>query len=93
VSDDPLPIVHIGEHDYLVRLTEGEDEVEFRIRAAPATVARLGFQPDQEPQVVAATAAFLTRHQLAADLPDLVELDDVLAVYDDYAEELTSRLS
>jgi hypothetical protein len=93
MSDEPLPIEHIGGHDYLVRLTEGEDEVEFRIRAAPATLARLGFQPGKEAQVVAATAAFLTRHQLAADLPEVVEIDDVLAVYDDYAEELASRLS
>jgi hypothetical protein len=92
VTDEPHRIEHIAEHDYLVRVTEGEDDVEFRIRAAPAALARLGFQPGQEPQVVAATAAFLTRRQLAADLPDVVDLDDVLAAYDDYLEELAARL-
>lgn len=92
MSDTPFQVERAGGHDYLVRLIEAEDQVEFLIRAAPSALARLGFQPVQEPQVVAAAAAFLIRRQLAADLPDVVDLDDVVAVYDDYLDELAQGL-
>jgi hypothetical protein len=44
-------------------------------------------------RVVTATAALLTERQLAADLPPVVDLDDVVAAYDDYLGELGDRLS
>lgn len=87
-----MQIEQTGEHEYLVRLTEAEDQVQFLIRAAPPVLAKLGFQPHQEAQVVTATAAFLIRRQLAADLPEVVDLDDVAAVYDDYLDQLTKGL-
>lgn len=93
MSGPPLQIEQSGEHEYLVRVTEAENEVQFLIRAAPSVLAQLGFQAAQEAQVVTATAAFLLRRQLAEDLPDVVELDDVAARYDDYLDELTKGLS
>jgi hypothetical protein len=42
-------------------------------------------------QVVTATAALLTERQLTADLPPVVDLDDV-AADDDYLGELGNRL-
>lgn len=87
-----MQIEQTGEHEYLVRLTEAEDQVQFLIRAEPPVLARLGFQPAQEAQVVTATAALLIRRQLAADLPEVVDLDDVAAGYEDYLDELTQAV-
>jgi hypothetical protein len=88
-----LQVEPAGGHDYLVQVRENEETIEFRIRATPAVLSQLGVSHGQEMRVVAATAALLTERQLAADLPPVVDLDDVVAAYDDYLGELGGRLS
>ena len=89
---EQLHVESDGEHDYLVQVRENEETVEFRIRATPGVLGQLGVSDGQELQVVTVTAALLTERQLAADLPAVVDLDDVVAAYDDYLGELSTRL-
>lgn len=90
--NDPLQVEPVGEHDYLIRVHEGEQTVEFRIRATPGVLLRLGVDESQERQLVTATAMLLTERQLAIDLPPILDLDDVAASYDDYLDEIGKRL-
>ena len=83
----------LGEHDYLIQVTEGEEQVEIRIRASTDVVRQLALPEVDEPRIVAATAAFLIERQLAADLPATLDLDDVAAGYDNYLSELELRLT
>jgi hypothetical protein len=92
-TDKPFSVEASGEHDFLVQLTEGEDPVEFLIHVVPETLTQLGYQPADEALVVQATAAFLIRRQLAVDLPDFMDLDDVVAGYADYRDVLGRELS
>jgi hypothetical protein len=81
----------LGEHNYLLRVVEGEDAIEIRIYASPTIVGLLPPGTD-ETHVVEATAAYLMHRQLAVDLPASLDLDDVAAAYDDYLTDLGSRL-
>ena len=81
----------LGEHNYLLRVLEGEETIEIRIFASPTILALLPAGTD-EGRVVEATAAYLMHRQLAVDLPASLELDDVAAAYDDYLSEIGSRL-
>jgi hypothetical protein len=92
MTGTPCQIERIGEHEYLIHLVEREDEIEFRIRATPGVMSHLGLAVDDEPRVVAETVALLTERQLAADLPQALDLDDVEASYADYLAVLTERL-
>ena len=69
MTNGRLQIEQVGEHNYLIRVAEGDDEVEFRIRATPTALEGLGLRAAQEPQVAAEAAAFVTRHQLAVTSP------------------------
>jgi hypothetical protein len=69
-----------------------DDEVQFMIRRAPQVLTSPGYEPALDSQVVATTSAFLIRRQLAADLRDVVDPEDVVAVYEDYLDELSKGL-
>lgn len=88
-----LRIEPLGDHDYLIRVREGQERVEILIQASPDVVERLGLGEPAEARIVAATAAFLMERQPAADLPQALDLDDVAAAYDNYLSELVLRLS
>jgi hypothetical protein len=88
---DKLQVRALGEHNYLIRLAEGEEQVEIRIQASHDVVQRLGLREVDEPRIVEATAVFLLERQLAVDLPPTLDLDDVVAGYDNYLSELERR--
>lgn len=88
-----LHIEPLGGHDYLVRVREGEEQVDILIQASPDIVQRPGFGGLAEARIVEATAEFLIERQFAADLPQALDLDDVAAAYDNYLSELELRLS
>jgi hypothetical protein len=85
----------LGDHDYLVDVPLGEDVVTIRMRATPEVVGRIaGADADaDETRVVAATMAYLTARQRADDLPEQLDLDDVVAAHDDYLDDLQNQLS
>ena len=88
-----LHVEPLGNHDYLVRVSEGQERVDILIQASPDVVRRPGFGGFAEARIVEATAEFLIERQFAADLPQALDLDDVAAAYDSYLSELEQRLS
>ncbi len=71
-----------GEHEFVVVQHTEADDVTTWFRLTPEVLDRLG--TDDEEDVVRRTVLFLRRHQDVADFPDLVELEDVIASYEDY---------
>src|SRR5258708_1520024 len=62
MSVDQPALEALGDHDYLVRIQQGDDTVVLRMHADPAVVERIA---DEEPRVVEATAAYLIARQSA----------------------------
>jgi hypothetical protein len=91
MADQPH-IKALGEHDYLIRVLEGEDMIEIRVHASQAVLDRLPVDTDEN-RLVEATAVFLIQRQRADDLPASLDLDDVAAAYDGYIEEMAAQLS
>ena len=77
-----------GDHQYLVRLRDGEDVGESWFNVTPDVLAHLDLTTRDEEDVVRRTAAFLAERQDVADYPALVELEDVMATYADYPDAL-----
>jgi hypothetical protein len=80
----------LGDHDYLVRFSQGEDTVTVTVHADPAVVEQIA---GDEQRVVEATAAYLIARQTADDLPEQIDLDAVAAAYDGYVEDLHRELT
>jgi hypothetical protein len=85
-------IEQVDEHDYLITVADPDGDVEFRLRVTSAAMARLGLRPDQEPRAVRATAAYLIARQPVIDLPGELDLDDVIAAYEDFPDQLAAAL-
>ena len=90
MSVDQPALEALDDHDYLVRLQQGEDTVVLRVHADPAVVERIA---EEEQRVVEATAAYLIARQSVDELPEQVDLDDVAAAYDGYVEDLQRQLT
>lgn len=82
----------LGDHDYLVRVAQDEERVTIRIRATPEVVARIAGPDADETRVIAATIDYLTTRQRPDDLPKQMDLDDIIAAYDDYLDDLGSQI-
>src|SRR3954451_15131008 len=82
MADDDIEIPAEGDHEYVVIQRTEVDDVETCFRLTPDVLDRLG--TDDEEDVVRRTVLFLRRHQDVADFPDIVELEDVIASYEDY---------
>lgn len=82
----------LGEHRYLVRAWQDDDPVEILVRATPEVVARLTHDEAAEIRVVEGTAAYLMARQRADDLPPQLDLDDIVAAYDGFEDDLRRYL-
>jgi len=82
----------LGDHAYVVRVSEGDETVEIRLRATPGVVGRIGGLETDELRIVEATAAYLIARQRADDLPASLDLDDVAAAYPDYVDTISAQL-
>ena len=82
-----------GEHDYLVRVRQGDDIVEIRVHATPSVIARLIGDETDETRVVEATAAYLIARQRADDLPPQLDLDDVIAASEGFEDDLRGQFA
>lgn len=78
-----------GDHEYVVRLEGDGERAESWFRVTPEGLADVGGTPDDEEAVVRRTVEFLARHQGVPDFPDVVELEDVIASYDDFVATMT----
>ena len=82
---DPFQIEAQGESEYVVRLRGNGEETESWFRLSPGLREELGLEVDDE-ELVRRTVRFLLEHQDAADFPDIVEIEDVVAGYPDYLD-------
>ena len=76
-----------GENEYVVVQRTEAEGVETWFRLTPEVLDRLG--SDDEEDVVRRTVLVLRKHQDVADFPEIVELEDVLASYEDYLPAMT----
>ena len=86
---DGVEIEPQGEHEYVVRLHGGGTVVESWVRVTPGLLDQLGATDAGEERLVRRTVTFLLRYQDVADFPAVVELEDVLAAYGEYAAAMT----
>jgi hypothetical protein len=80
-----------GDHQYVVRLRNDEAMSESWFHLAPGLLEQLHLGEDSEEKVVRRTAEFLLRHQDVSDFPDIVDLEDVIASYSDYADFMVAE--
>jgi hypothetical protein len=90
--NEPPVIEPIGEHTFLIHLSQDGDPIEIVLHTDASTLARLLINDTDEQGVVAATIAFLTDRQRADDLPTNLDLADVAASYDDWTDDMRRRL-
>jgi hypothetical protein len=81
---DSTTIEPQGHHEYLVRLSGDGEIVESWFRVTPGLLDALGLDDVDEATVVRRTVEFLLGHQAVPDFPQVVEIEDVVAGYDDY---------
>ena len=77
-----------GDHEYVVVQPSELEDVRTVFTVSPEVMDQLG--SDDEEDVVLRTVQFLRRHQDVADFPSVVDLDDVVASYDDYLTVMTA---
>jgi hypothetical protein len=88
MADDDIEIDAQGEHGYLVVQTSELEDVRTWFTVTPEVMDRLG--SDDEEDVVRRTVLFLRKHQDVADFPEFLDLEDVIASYDDYLEAMAT---
>lgn len=82
-----LPVESLGEGRYLMQVPSYDGTVELTVGVARAAEVSDGVLSDDEP-TARAMMAYLLTHQDAADLPELVEIGDVVAAYADAVEAI-----
>jgi hypothetical protein len=82
----------LGGHEYLIRVRTEAQVVESRFQATEGVLNDLHVSDDGERRLIEATMDFLATRQSVAELPQLVDLDDIAASYHDYLDELRRRL-
>jgi hypothetical protein len=82
----------VGEHAFLIRFGQGADVIEIVLHLDPATMATVAPDDIDERRVSQETLAFLTERQRADDLPASLDLADVAAAYDDWVDQMRTRL-
>ena len=88
MADDDIEIDAQGENSYLVVQASELEDVRTYVTVSPDVLDRLG--TDDEEDVVRRTVLFLRKHQEIADFPDVIDLEDVVASYDDYLESMAT---
>jgi hypothetical protein len=88
MADDDIEIDAQGEHGYLVVQPTELEDVRTWVTVPPEVMDRLG--TDDEEDVVRRTVLFLRKHQEVADFPENLDLEDVIAGYDDYLEAMAT---
>jgi hypothetical protein len=90
---DELRMESLGEHRFLLTSRDSDELVEVQVYADPAVVKRIGLEGVDEQRVIRAAADFLLERQRADELPGKVDLDDVVAAYDGFIDDMRERVS
>jgi hypothetical protein len=72
-----------ADHQYMVRLHDGDEVRESWFTIDPTVLERLRVGSQDEEAIARRTAEFLVQRQDVGDFPDIVDLADVIAGYDD----------
>jgi hypothetical protein len=91
---DNLRIESLGEHRFLLTTCESDELVEIQVYAEPAVVNRIGLDERDrvdEQRIVRAAADFLLERQSADELPEKIDLDEVVAAYDGFIDDMRER--
>ncbi len=83
----------LGERRYLIRASLDDDKVEILVYATPSVIERLTDDPADEIRVIEATGAFLLARQRPDDLPSQLDLDEVVAAYEDFEGDVRRYLA
>jgi hypothetical protein len=89
---DKCDIEPLGGHEYLIRVRTEAQVVESRFQATEGVLEDLHVNDKDEGRLIEATLDFLATRQSVASLPQLVDLDDIAASYDDYLDDLRRRM-
>jgi hypothetical protein len=73
-----------GDGEYLVHLEGDGETVDSTLLITPAALDQLGATPADEEQIAHRAVQFLLRHQAVPDFPRFIDLEDVLAGYEDF---------
>ena len=79
---------HLKEEEIDGLLRDENEVVESWFTLTPSLLDRLRGDGEDEEHFVRRTAEFLVERQGVPDFPDIVDLEDVLATYDDYLDYL-----
>jgi len=88
MADDDIEIDAQGENSWLVVQPSELEDVRTYVTVTTEVMDRLG--SDDEEDVVRRTVQFLRKHQEVADFPEVIDLEDVIASYDDYLEAMAT---
>ena len=83
----------LGEREYLLRARSSTQMVESRLQLTQADLDDLQVASADERRVVEATTEFLAERQPELDLPHFLDLNDIVASYADFPQELRRRLA
>ncbi len=87
---EPVTIESQGDHEYLIRLRGEGEVVESWFRVDPEVLDRMQLGDVDEAGLVRRTVEFVLQHQGVPDFPSVVELEDVIASYDDYVTAMST---
>lgn len=77
---------------YLVRIQDDDGPVTLLVRASPDAIARLAPDNVADIRVIEAAIEYLVARQRADDLPPQLDIEDIIAAYGDFEDELRQRL-
>ncbi|AEW97880.1 MULTISPECIES: hypothetical protein [Streptomycetaceae] len=83
----------LGQQEYLVRAESSTQIVESRLQLTKSDLDMLDVPAADERRVAEAAMEFLAERQPTLNLPDFIDLRDIAANYDDFADELRRRLT
>lgn len=93
MTGDDRHVEDLGDHQFLVTLTVGDDTVEMQVHVDPAVVENAGLAAADDQKILHATIDFLLARQQADDLPSQIALDEVAAAYGDFLDDVRERVA
>jgi hypothetical protein len=82
----------VNDNEYTVRAEAEGQTVESLFRTDPDYLDRIGLAEFDGKRVVEEAARFLAEHQPVIDFPSVIDLEDIAAAYEDFAQQLQKRL-
>jgi hypothetical protein len=92
LTAEQIKIETVTPHDYLIHVDESDETVSIRLHLTEDVTGLFPSATDNT-RIAEATIMFLLDHQRAYHLPADVDLDDIVAAYDDFIEAVSARLS